>query len=65
MDEIPSVPLFQAPHHVEFLSKVGYLSARWIYLIKTLQIYEEYGGSHLTSILEEIKSMTGEASVKF
>ena len=34
-------------------------------MTKTLQIYEEYGGTHLTSILEEIKSMTGEASVKF
>ena len=64
MDEIPGVALFQAAHHIEFLSKVGHLSSRRSCLTKTFQIYEQYGGSQLTSILEEIKSMTEDVSAQ-
>ena len=62
MVKISGVALFQAAHHIDFLSKVGHLSVKRLCLNKTFQIYGEYGGSQLTSILEEIKSLTEDVS---
>ena len=46
---------------MQYDSKNLYIS-NLVFGTKTFQIYEQYGGSQLTSILEEIKSMTEDVS---